>query len=910
MIMAWLAGHGPAPADPLAAEKLARVRDEVQAAHFCMAASRSNSPQAFAESIANQLTANVPGFGAALAATLAERVQINVTQQIGAVQAGATVTGVAIGRLDLGTLGDELSFDRAFTQPVKKLYEDGYDKPLLMLVDALDEAVTYTGATNLVQLLAKLADLPPQVRILATTRPDPRVTKYFRDAKLFDLIADAPPDVDDVRVYTLGRLARAEGLDAVAAAALADRISAAAKGIFLYAAIVLDELLSHLPDWPVLDLENYPLPDGLSGLYHDFLNRELGRDEDRWYGSFKPVLGLIAVAQGAGLMRAQLAAISGVEVEQPLRVCKQYLAGDLPDGPFRVFHKSFADFLLEDDGNVDYRIDGSAMHGRIANYYWQAYHSDWSRCDAYGLKRLATHLYQGEQFDRLAGLISQPWMVARFNSSNYTYDGFIADLTLAWQRAHAEALRQSADEQQPRALADCVRYALLHTSINSLASNTIPELVGRALETGLWSPERALSVAANMQVAEQRSVMLTAILKTGKLPTTQRQIALQQALAAAQAIGDERYRAQALAALAPQLTGEAHQQALAQALAASQAIADAGTRANALAALAPQLIGEARQQALAQALAANQAVGDEGRLAEALAALASQLTGELLAQALAASQAIDDEQYRADTLAALAPQLTGDLLAQALAVAWAIGDEGNRAQALAALAPQLTGELLAQALAASQAIDDEQYRADTLAALAPQLTGDLLAQALAVAWAIGDEGNRAQALAALAPQLTGELLAQTLAAAQAIDDAWYRADALDTLAPQLTGEARQQALAQALAAAQAIAKEGRRAEALAALAPQLTGEARQQALAQALAAAQAIAEEGKRAEALAALAPQLTGEARQQALAQALVASQAIGDEGWRARALAALAPQLTGELLGAGASRQPDYRR
>ena len=219
MIMAWLAGHGPVPADPLAAEKLARVRGQVQAAHFCMAASRSNSPQAFAESIANQLTANVPGFGDALAATLAERVQINVTQQIGTVQAGASVTGVAIGRLDLGTLGDELSFDRAFTQPVKKLYEDGYDKPLLILVDALDEALTYTGATNLVQLLAKLADLPPQVRILATTRPDPRVTKYFRDAKLFDLIADAPPDVDDVRVYALGRLARAEGLDAVAAAA-------------------------------------------------------------------------------------------------------------------------------------------------------------------------------------------------------------------------------------------------------------------------------------------------------------------------------------------------------------------------------------------------------------------------------------------------------------------------------------------------------------------------------------------------------------------------------------------------------------------------------------------------------------------------------------------------------------------
>jgi hypothetical protein len=122
MIMAWLAGHGPAPDDPEIRGQLEQLRAQVKAVHFCMAASRNITPQATAENIANQLTQNVPGFAGALAATLAERVQIAVTQNVGPVQAGGSVTGVSIARIDLGALGDELSFDRAFSQPLKKLY--------------------------------------------------------------------------------------------------------------------------------------------------------------------------------------------------------------------------------------------------------------------------------------------------------------------------------------------------------------------------------------------------------------------------------------------------------------------------------------------------------------------------------------------------------------------------------------------------------------------------------------------------------------------------------------------------------------------------------------------------------------------------------------------------------------------
>jgi hypothetical protein len=390
MILAWLAGFGPEPQGKLIKERLPRIRKVVKSAHFCQAASRNVTPQAFAESIANQLTVTVKGFGDALASTLAERVQITATQTVRTVATGATVTGVTIGRIDLGTLGDELSFDRAFTQPLKKLYASGYTEPMLLLVDALDEADTYTGV-KLPDLLSRLADLPTPIRILASTRDEPRVLKFFRDIKPFDLIKNAEPDVDDVQAYAAGRLAKLATVDAEKRKDFARRLAQQAGGVFLYAAMVLDALLER-PPAELPDLNTYPLPDGLGGLYHDFLTRELGKDDQRWFDLYEPLLGLIAVAQGDGLTAQQLADITGKDIRAALRVCKQYLSGELPSGPFRPFHKSFADFLLEEDTNADFRIDGTATHALIADWFFSKHQGKWDQCEEkYALRYTPLH---------------------------------------------------------------------------------------------------------------------------------------------------------------------------------------------------------------------------------------------------------------------------------------------------------------------------------------------------------------------------------------------------------------------------------------------------------------------------------------------------------------------------------------
>jgi tetratricopeptide (TPR) repeat protein len=532
-ILAWLAGIGPLPSgsgETNARAQLKKIRSRVKAAHFFMSNTGNTAPKAFAEDIAKQLTQNINKFGDALAASLADRVQIIAKTRVGKAQ---KVTGVYIGKLDLSGLTDEFSFDRVLRDPLKHLYEElGYSETILLLVDALDEALTYRGGTNIVQLLSKLEDLPKQVRILATTRGDPRVLKYFTDIKPFDIIKDAPPEIDDVKSYGSKRLEVTLANEMHHRQILADKVSKAAGGNFLYAYLVIEDLLRHPPN--VKEVEKIEFPSGLNALYHEFLNRELGADEDRWYNTFKPLLGLIAASQGGGLTGTQLQEMIGREIEQTLRICKQYLQGALPEGPFRVFHKSFADFLFEEKENIDYHIDAASMHKKIVTYYkgkalsWQDV--DWKRVDDYGLQYLATHAYELRSNEvhrqELYGLICKPFMQEK-SSRFHSHGSFANDVELAITVALSE---------EPPNLIQIIRESLIYATLRSLATDVAPETLAALTQLGQF--ERARDYADLIQDAEKQSqayrFIADALLSSGQ--RTSAQLILKQALEAANSI--------------------------------------------------------------------------------------------------------------------------------------------------------------------------------------------------------------------------------------------------------------------------------------------------------------------------------------------------------------------------------------
>ena len=220
---------------------------------------------------------------------------------------------------------------------------------------------------------------------------------------------------------------------------------------------------------------------------------------------------------------------------------------------------------------------------------------DWHTApdDGYLYDHLVFHLENTKQQDELHALFKdQNWMAVRVPQRDYDYDGYLVDLMIAWQDVHKRALTQITAHEMPTALAKCVRYALIRTSVNSLAANYEPILVARAVKSGLWVPRRAMS-------------LVTKVLDL---------------------VGDEKSRIRCLEMLAPLLSGDC----LSQALTAAFTIEGEWSRAGVLRALAPQL----RENDLRRALTAALAIEDVDSRFKVFLALAPQLSGDRLRQRL------------------------------------------------------------------------------------------------------------------------------------------------------------------------------------------------------------------------------------------------------------------------------------
>ena len=495
---------------------------------------------------------------------------------------------------------------------------------------------------------------------------------------------------------------------------------------------------------------------------------------------------------------------------------------------------------------------------------------------------------------------------------------FIKDVSRAWQLAEGHFI-----ENPSESIGLQVRYALITTSLNSLAGNIKPELIAALVKQEIWTPAQGLAYVRQNQDSRNQAEELKAIIPY--LPPT----LLPEALATAREIRDQYHRAKALTGLAPYLP----ENLLLEALDMAREIRYKSNRAQALTGLALYL-----PEILPEALATAKEIGDESNRAKALTGLALHLPENLLSEALATARKIGSKYYRAQALTGLAPylpeilpealatvretesarQLPGltphlpeNLLLEALAIARDIRYTSDRAKALTGLAPYLPKNLLLEALAIARDIRYTSDRAEALTGLAPYLP-EILPEALATAREIGDKSKRGETLAGLAPHLPENLLSEALATAREIEYE-YRAEALTGLAPHLpevlpealetareirdkSDRARAliglvphlpEVLPEALAAAKEIGwyvpKYGR-AEALTELAPHLP----ESLLPEALEVARGIVNRSSQAEVLTGLAPYLP-----EVLPEALEVARGIGNESYRAEALTGLAPYL-----------------
>ena len=365
----------------------------VAAAHFCRARDdRTLDPLRWVAAVVSELGRRIPGYAAALVAGAEPGLSIvgHATAETAATD--ATVAGVLVNQLNLGHLGPRVAFERRVVAPLEQV---GPGEPLLLVVDGLDETLDYQEAGGFVDLLRvaarSLDGLPRRVRLLATSRPDERVLEQLPHIRL-DLVDDAPPGRDDVADFVSLRLGEHRGDGRLGA-----RVARSAGGNFLYASLVADELLA---DPNHLDGRSRQLPETLAAYYDEYLEREFAGQE-RWKTGYRQLLGTLAVARGSGLTAGALGGATGLSPSatyDALTVLSQYLAGGWPDGPFRLYHESFRQFLVENRRRPVFPQEASE---HLAAFLLQEYGDGWLEAASgedptghYALEHVPAHLLE------------------------------------------------------------------------------------------------------------------------------------------------------------------------------------------------------------------------------------------------------------------------------------------------------------------------------------------------------------------------------------------------------------------------------------------------------------------------------------------------------------------------------------
>jgi tetratricopeptide (TPR) repeat protein len=422
-------------------EGLARLAPGfLSAFHFCSARDhRWINPHSFAESLALQLS-RYPEYASVLAnlSVTAQSQQPQPLQVVHQKIEEVNDQGQAIGilniieRVDVSSVPPEDAFVRVVQEPLEFLCKKRPRQQVIILIDALDEALIYSGTVSIVTLLARCRELPANARFLVTTLPRADVLRPLQRDEPQECWLSTDPglahSLDDVKAYVLRVLDQRPELAGNLAAdlsrvAFADAVRDKSQGNFLYVNYLLETLQARHAEISRKSLDDPPT--GLSAIYLEFLERLLADDGSRWEERYAPILGTLMAAQES-LTEKQLAAFVRADRSQVRRVLSTLrplldVDGSLPASKrtWAVYHRSFVDLLLDEDQAEEYWCEEPAQHNRIVAYYLGQFEGSWRRCDGYGLRYLPVHMVEAGQHEQLRELLLDcGWMQAKLEATD------------------------------------------------------------------------------------------------------------------------------------------------------------------------------------------------------------------------------------------------------------------------------------------------------------------------------------------------------------------------------------------------------------------------------------------------------------------------------------------------------------
>ena len=248
-------------------------------------------------------------------------------------------------------------------------------KPLVLVIDALDECGSPQSRTDILRALTDAASHAPWLKVVITSRPEVDIQRFFNGLTQwshlqFDLTADKETP-SDLRTFAKERFKRVALLRFLESPwpeqSLVDEVLSRAAGLFIFIE-TLALALEHCDD--PTELLKATLPDSASpgltslyGLYSSIVRaRRVQKNvEFRW------VIGVLLItAPYRPLNEETIAELAGVRPD----LVKMWVA-DLSSilyrdegtsGGIRVRHLSISDFFVRDDCHPDYRVNLHEAH--------------------------------------------------------------------------------------------------------------------------------------------------------------------------------------------------------------------------------------------------------------------------------------------------------------------------------------------------------------------------------------------------------------------------------------------------------------------------------------------------------------------------------------------------------------------
>ena len=329
-VISGLAGMGKSV---VAAAMCKKFAEHVAACHFFQYNnSKYNNPKIFLQSLAWQVCKYFPAYKEAL---------MNI------------LSGKLAQSLD--DMNVEGLFSALFKEPLSDV--DGPGKPILIVVDALDESVK-NEREELVHLISNhLHKLPSYIRFVITTRLEKNLIDRLEKLNPLYIRGDDPRNLHDLKMVLEERILQASP----SKAELIDRLAEKSDGLMLYS-FFLSEIYNEDPSTFAVD----NLPNGIGEHYEGYFRRlesQLGLleiSDDK----FIALLSALAVSKEP-LPDAFVQSLLGVE-NSPRRMQKARKAISSllvinEDKSISFFHKSLRDWLV-DHSDHDYSVDVQDGH--------------------------------------------------------------------------------------------------------------------------------------------------------------------------------------------------------------------------------------------------------------------------------------------------------------------------------------------------------------------------------------------------------------------------------------------------------------------------------------------------------------------------------------------------------------------